>query len=115
MRQVTILDVLGPFGKAKGRIKKQLRLVRTQLEIPSPNNTMGSISRCCSLPIPHLPKKTKLLLPGFYCNHRLQVTGNLYMNLQLPLLGTNMCAMVESRHIWDGHPTFNRNPYLMGI
>ena len=22
-----------------------------------------------------------------------------------------MCAMVESRYIGDGHPTFNRNPY----
>ena len=22
-----------------------------------------------------------------------------------------MCAMVKSRYIWDGHPTFNRNPY----
>ncbi len=21
------------------------------------------------------------------------------------------CAMVKSRYIWDGHPTFNRNPY----
>ena len=22
-----------------------------------------------------------------------------------------MCAMVKRRYIWDGHPTFNRNPY----
>ena len=22
-----------------------------------------------------------------------------------------ICAMVKSRYIWDGHPTFNRNPY----
>ena len=22
-----------------------------------------------------------------------------------------MCAMVKSRYIGDGHPTFNRNPY----
>ncbi len=22
-----------------------------------------------------------------------------------------MCAMVKSRNIGDGHPTFNRNPY----
>ena len=22
-----------------------------------------------------------------------------------------MCAMVQSRYIGDGHPTFNRNPY----
>ena len=24
---------------------------------------------------------------------------------------TPMCAMVKSRYIGDGHPTFNRNPY----
>ena len=24
---------------------------------------------------------------------------------------TNICAMVKSRYIGDGHPTFNRNPY----
>ena len=23
----------------------------------------------------------------------------------------HMCAMVKSRYIGDGHPTFNRNPY----
>ena len=26
-------------------------------------------------------------------------------------LGKNMCAMVKSRYIVDGHPTFSRNPY----
>ena len=25
--------------------------------------------------------------------------------------GIIKCAMVKSRYIWDGHPTFNRNPY----
>ena len=25
------------------------------------------------------------------------------------------CAMVKSRYIGDGHPTFNRNPYELGI
>ena len=24
---------------------------------------------------------------------------------------SNICAMVKSRYIGDGHPTFNRNPY----
>ncbi len=26
-------------------------------------------------------------------------------------LETPKCAMVKSRYIGDGHPTFNRNPY----
>ena len=25
--------------------------------------------------------------------------------------GKDICAMVKSRYIGDGHPTFNRNPY----
>ena len=28
---------------------------------------------------------------------------------------TNICAMVKSRYIGDGHPTFNRNPYTWYI
>ena len=31
--------------------------------------------------------------------------------LPLPPLHTIKCAMVKSRYIGDGHPTFNRNPY----
>ena len=27
------------------------------------------------------------------------------------LLQMDICAMVKSRYIGDGHPTFNRNPY----
>ena len=27
------------------------------------------------------------------------------------VVGTYKCAMVKSRYIGDGHPTFNRNPY----
>ena len=27
------------------------------------------------------------------------------------MLVNNICAMVKSRYIGDGHPTFNRNPY----
>ena len=26
-----------------------------------------------------------------------------------------ICAMVKSRYIGDGHPTFNRNPYLQWV
>ena len=32
--------------------------------------------------------------------------------LRLDFLESNfICAMVKSRYIGDGHPTFNRNPY----
>ena len=31
--------------------------------------------------------------------------------LQSELRFLVICAMVKSRHIGDGHPTFNRNPY----
>ncbi len=27
------------------------------------------------------------------------------------LKASSMCAMVKSRYIGDGHPTFDRNPY----
>ena len=28
-----------------------------------------------------------------------------------PFENSHICAMVKSRYIGDGHPTFNRNPY----
>ena len=27
------------------------------------------------------------------------------------IISVSICAMVKSRYIGDGHPTFNRNPY----
>ena len=37
---------------------------------------------------------------------------HLHSPLLVQCLGKNpKCAMVKSRYIWDGHPTFNRNPY----
>ncbi len=29
----------------------------------------------------------------------------------IPTIHSIKCAMVKSRYIGDGHPTFNRNPY----
>ena len=36
---------------------------------------------------------------------------------QATMLKSNICAMVKSRYIWDGHPTFTRNLgiLIMGI
>ncbi len=37
-----------------------------------------------------------------------------FLNQYLPeiaSLAISTCAMVKSRYIGDGHPTFNRNPY----
>ena len=31
---------------------------------------------------------------------------------ELAHIHINICAMVKSRYIGDGHPTFNRNPYI---
>ena len=46
-------------------------------------------------------------------NENPEIVGDLrcYTVIQGWYYGMIICAMVKSRYIGDGHPTFNRNPY----
>ena len=48
---------------------------------------------------------------GTACWSKKQNTGLLSGTAKCILLDNVTCAMVKSRYIGDGHPTFNRNPY----
>ena len=60
-----------------------------------------------------LPKTNSSLLKMVVSKFGISFSGHHFQGPCLLVSGrvNNTCAMVKSRYIGDGHPTFNRNPY----
>ena len=76
--------------------------------VPMYHHPKGSVP--CFLMVATTSRVVKPTYPIFFVEPKTWWFGTMFLFFQEVFAGP-ICAMVKSRYIGDGHPTFNRNPY----